>query len=120
MANLSFAALTGVRKQSIRDAENLFSASVQDFMRRKEYTEEEQLIRTVNNWRRACDERGLTIDVRVKYHQDLVNYFLKEVSPWYGTTQNLSCMEVTRYVYKFAVCLWIYYYVAVLCCFLGH
>ena len=54
---LAYPALTGQRKQSIRDVEVLFSKSVEEFMTRKQYTYEARFVRTIRQWRQACDER---------------------------------------------------------------
>lgn len=45
--NLTYPALTGQRKQSIRDVEALFSKGVEDFMKRKGYKVEEEYIRAI-------------------------------------------------------------------------
>ena len=93
---LSYAALTGVRKQSVRDAENLFSSEVAAFMKKNNYQVEEEFIPIINNWRRACDERGLSEDARLQYHRNLVDHFLKGVIPWYAQQQDLSLLEVNQ------------------------
>ncbi len=91
-------ALIGRRKQSIRDVENFFSSSVADFMNRKGYTYEAQFVTTVRNWRRACDERGLTQLKRCQFNYELLNMLLDELMPWHRTQYDLSLMEVNRYV----------------------
>ena len=53
---LTYTALTGARKQSVTDAEQLFSPTVLVFM--DDF--EANYIRTVLNWRRGCDGRGLS------------------------------------------------------------
>ena len=60
-SGLTYAALTGSRKQSVVDAERLFSPSLAKFMEKKGYNFEAKYIRTIWNWHRACDERGLTL-----------------------------------------------------------
>ncbi len=100
-SNLTYTALTGRRKQSIRDVENLFSSSVADFMNRKEYTYEHQFVTAVQNWRRACDERGLTQIKRCQFNYELLNMLLDELMPWHRTQYDLSLMEVNRYIYMY-------------------
>ncbi|XP_064389547.1 uncharacterized protein LOC135337544 isoform X2 [Halichondria panicea] len=97
-ANLTYTALIGRRKQSIRDVENFFSSSVANFMNRKGYTYEAQFVTTVRNWRRACDERGLTQLKRCQFNYELLNMLLDELMPWHRTQYDLSLMEVNRYV----------------------
>ena len=57
---LTYAALTGQNKQSVRDAERFFGKGVMEFMNKKNYEFEEKFVRVVLNWRRASDERGLS------------------------------------------------------------
>ena len=78
-------ALTGQRKQSIRDVENLLSTSMADFMRSKGYSFEERYIRVFSNWRRACDERGMPESSRSQFNIDLLKYLLDDWMPWHST-----------------------------------
>ena len=94
-ACLTYTALTGARKQSVSDAERLFSASVVSFMERKGYTKEEQYLCVVLNWRRACDERGLSEPVRSRYNYDMLNFILKELMPYHGE-HDYSHLEVNK------------------------
>ena len=48
---LTYAALTRQNKQSVWDAERLFSKGVMDFMKKKNDDFEEKFIRVVLNWR---------------------------------------------------------------------
>ena len=50
----TYPALTGQRKQSIRDVEVLFSESVENFMSQKGYKLEAEYI-GARRWRLACD-----------------------------------------------------------------
>ena len=61
---LTYPALTGQRKQSVQDAELLFSKGVESFMKSKGYKYEEKYVRAIRNWRCACDERGIPSRVR--------------------------------------------------------
>ena len=61
---LSYHAIIGTRKQSVTDVEQIFSSSVLEFMERKGYEVEAKYVRVIRNWRRACDERGLSHDER--------------------------------------------------------
>ncbi len=95
-AGLTFPALTGQRKQSVQDAENLFSLGVEKFMEKKGYTYEERYIRCVRNWRRACDERGLSSLQRCKYNYEMLVLILDELMPWHTHVYDLSLLEVNR------------------------
>ncbi len=95
-AKLTYPALTGKRKQSIRDVENLLSSSVADFMKSKGYTFEEKYIRIFLNWRRACDERGLSEAKRSQFNLELLKYLLDDWMPWHSTDYDFSLLEVNR------------------------
>ena len=98
---LTYPALTGQRKQSVQDAELLFSKGVESFMKSKAYKYEEKYVRTIRNWRRACDERGIPSRVRSKYNYELLNLILDELMPWHRELYDFRFMEVTRYTQLF-------------------
>ena len=95
-SGLTYPALTGQRKQSVQDAEILFSEGVELFMRKKGYKYEEKYVRVIKNWRRSCDERGLSSLRRSKFNYELLNLILDELMPWHTHQYDLSLMEVTR------------------------
>ena len=95
-AGMTFPALTGQRKQSVQDAEILFSEGVERFMKRKGYKYEEKFVRIIRNWRRACDQCGLSSRQRSKFNYDLLNLLLDELMPWYKDSYDFSLLEVTR------------------------
>ncbi len=98
-SGLTYAALTGLRKQSVRDAELLFSASLASFMDSKGYTFEAKFIRIILNWRRACDERGLSELQRSRYNYKMLNFLLDDLMPWHHEIYDFSTLEVNRYMY---------------------
>ena len=110
-SGLTFPALTGQRKQSVRDAENLFSKGVEDFMKRKGYTYEEKFVRCIRNWRRACDERGLPSLQRSRFNYQLLNLMLDELMPWHREVYDFSQLEVNRYVWRDLYVVWMSYFV---------
>lgn len=59
-SGLTYPALVGLRKQSVEDAERMFSSTLLKFMEDKGYICEANYIRAVFGWRQACDERGLS------------------------------------------------------------
>lgn len=95
-SGLTFPALTGQRKQSVRDAEILFSEGVQKFMRKKGYDYEAKYISTIKNWRRACDERGLSSLQRCKFNYQMLQLILDELMPWHSKYYDFSLLEVNR------------------------
>lgn len=56
---LTYEALTGKRKQSVPDCEKFFSVGVLKFMEDNEHENEARVVRTVLNWHKANDGRGL-------------------------------------------------------------
>lgn len=97
-AKLSYHALIGTRKQSVSDVEQIFSSRVLEFFERKGYTIEAEYVRIIRDWRRACDERGLTNAQRAQYNHNLLNYVLDELMPWHGKPglRDFSLLEVNQ------------------------
>ena len=93
-SGLTYPAVTGSRKQSVVDAERLFSPDLANFMEEKGYNFEAKYIR---NWRRASDERGLNERTRSKFNYELLNMMLEELMPWYKEFYDFGLLEVNRY-----------------------
>ncbi len=93
---LTYPALVGMRKQSVQDAERMFSLPLADFMDGKGYTREAEYICVVNGWRRASDERGLSSLERCRLNYKLLNYILDDLMPWHHVNYDFSTMEVNR------------------------
>ena len=74
--------------------QNSFSEGVEKFMSKYE----EIFVRTVRNWRRACDERGLSSLQPSKFNYQLLNLILDELMPWYTEQYDFSLLEVNRSV----------------------
>lgn len=97
-AQLSYHALVGTRKQSVSDVEQIFSKDVLNFFKSNNYAFEAKYVEPIYNWRRACDERGLSDAQRSCYNQDLLNYILDELMPWHSQVQlrDFSLLEVNQ------------------------
>lgn len=95
-SGLTFPAVTGQRKQSVHDAELLFSEGVQQFMEKNNYSCEAKYIETIRNWRRACDERGLSSLQRCKFNYQFLGLILDELMPWHTVKYDFSLLEVNR------------------------
>ena len=89
-AGLTYSALSGIRKQSVEDVERLFGQTVIAWMKTKGYQNEAEYLQYVHNWRRACDERGLTDDQRSKYNRELLAYILDDLMPWHKESTMVS------------------------------
>lgn len=96
-SGLTHPALSGIRKQSVEDVERLFGDGVIKFMADHKYEPEAEYLKTVRNWRRAVDERGLTNSLRMKYCQDFLDFIIEDLIPWQspGNTDFRS-LEVNR------------------------
>ena len=95
-AELTYPALTGIRKQSVQDVERLFSHTVIAFMEKHQYREEAKYLTVVRNWRRSVDERGLSDAEREKLSMEFLDYIEAELIPWCTTEKNYSLLEVNR------------------------
>ena len=82
----------------MRDAERLFSQQMLKFMQKKNYRFEAEYIEIVLNWRRACDERGISQLTRSKYNYSMLNFLLDELMPWHRQLYDFSTLEVNRLV----------------------
>ena len=96
-AGLTYCALSGVRKQSVEDVDRLFGQSLIDWMGRKGYCDEVAYLQVIHNWRRACDERGLTNDQRSTFNKNLLSFILDDLMPWHRNDGcDFSLLEVNR------------------------
>ena len=97
---LSYHALVGSQKQSVSDVEQIFSERVLSFFESKSYTAEAEYVRAIRNWRRACDERGITDADRRQYNQEMLSYILDKLMPWHSQPglHDFSLLEVNQYV----------------------
>jgi len=67
-------------------------------MKKKNYVFEAEYIQVMVNWRRACDERGLSQLQRCRHNHQLLQYLLDDLMPWHRQEYDLSTLEVNRYV----------------------
>ena len=65
-------------------------------MEKKGYEYEAKFISRIRNWRRACDERGVTELQRCKFNYKLLEMILEELMPWYKEQYDFSLLEVNR------------------------
>ncbi len=92
---LTYSALTGQKKQSIGDVERLFNPKVEEFMRGRGYSFQAHYVRTIYNWWRATDERGLSQQERSQFNKEFLNMVLDELMPWHHNF-DYSILEVNR------------------------
>ena len=89
---LTYPVLGGSRKQSVVDAERLFSPPLIAFMKRKGYVYEAEYLQTIYNLRRSCDERGLTELKRMKFNCNFLNMILDELIPCHRHTYDFALL----------------------------
>jgi len=82
----------------VEDVERLFGDSLVKWMDAKGYRKEAEHLRVVHNWRRACDERGITSAQRSEYNTNFLNYLLDDLMPWHQQAglRDFSLLEVNR------------------------
>lgn len=97
-SGLMYPALTGARKQSVVDAERLFNPDLTAFMKQKGYEYEARYTEIIWNWRRSCDERGLSELQQCRFNYQFLNLILEELMSWYKQQYDFSLLEVNRYV----------------------
>lgn len=96
-AELTYTALTGVRKQSVADVERLFSSKVIAFMEKHKYEDEAKYLTVIRNWRRSVDERGMSDVERDKLSMEFLDFIVQDLIPWCKTDEkDYSLLEVNR------------------------
>ncbi|XP_078679355.1 uncharacterized protein LOC144915008 [Branchiostoma floridae x Branchiostoma belcheri] len=96
--DLTYAALVGLRKQSVKDAEKLLSHSVAEFFRSKNYEAEAKYVKVVADWQEASDGRGLSQAQRRNANEAMRKYILDEWMPWHEEDPDLSKIDINRRV----------------------
>ena len=94
---LTRAALTGERKQSVGDAEQMLLFLVAKFLREHGYIREANYIDIVAGWHEAADGRGLTELQRYKRNYAMLNMILDEWMPRHREIPDLSTIGINRY-----------------------
>lgn len=64
-------------------------------MNQKGYTAEAKYLGVICNWRRTCDEHGLSNEARKQFNHEFLSYILDEMMPWH-TEKDFSHQEVNR------------------------
>ena len=95
-SGLTYAALTGKRKQSLKDAERLLSYHVVASLERHGHHREAQQVKIMVNWHDASDGRGLTQLTRCRYNYNMLGYILDKWMPWHRTNYDFSSIDINR------------------------
>ena len=92
---LDDSALTLLFLISASEVLRMLSGCLVAWMKNMGYQNEAEYLQYVHNWRRACDERGLS-----KYNRELLNYILDDLMPWHkkdDSFRDFSMLEVNQY-----------------------
>ena len=84
---LTYEALTGNNKQSVPDCERVISLKVISFMEKNNHVEEAKVLKTIHNWHKAVDGRGLDEATRSDYCNAMLNWILEAWIPYLKTEQ---------------------------------
>ena len=93
---LTHAVLSGLRKQSVPDAERLLSYRMAQYMDRHNHAEEATYINHIARWHEASDGRGLKQLERSKANHEMLNYILDEWMPWHREQYDFSTIDVNK------------------------
>lgn len=93
---LTHAALVGLRKQSVDDAERLLSHRVGKFLGDNGFATEAEYVTTIADWHEASDGRGLSQLQRSKKNYAMLNYVLDELMPWHRQTYDFALLDINR------------------------
>ena len=85
---LTHAALSGIRNQSVMDAERLLSFQVSDFIHLNHLDSEAEYVYTVARRHEATDRRGLTEETRSRYNKAMIYYLVSYWAPWINLNNN--------------------------------
>ena len=98
-SGLTHAALIGLRKQSLVDAERLVSKFVVQSLGKHQHEKEAQHVELLLNWHEATDGRSLTQLQRCRYNYKMMNYILDEWMPWHKDCYDFSTIDINRYTF---------------------
>ncbi|XP_072044001.1 uncharacterized protein [Amphiura filiformis] len=93
---MSYYALIGKRKQSVKDSEEFLSHSVASFFREKNYFTEAEFVQVFADWHEATDGRGMSQEERKAANERLRDYILHEWTPWWSEDCDLSHVDINR------------------------
>ena len=96
-SGLTHAALIGLRKQSLVDAERLVSKFVVQSLKKHHHEKEAHHVQLLVNWHEATDGRGLSQLQRCRYNYNMLNYILDEWMPWHKDCYDFSTIDINRY-----------------------
>ena len=84
-------------KQSVPDCERVISPGVISFTERNNHPEEATVLKTIHNWHKAVDGRGLSEATRSDYCEAMLNWILEAWIPYLKTEQpDYSFIDVNK------------------------
>lgn len=97
-SGLTHTALTGKRKQSLKDAERLLSYHVVNSLERHGHNREAAFVKVLVQWHEASDGCGLTQLARWKYNYQMLSLILDEWMPLDRVSYDFSTIDINRYL----------------------
>ena len=96
----TYEALTGKNKHSVPDCEKIcISLGVIGFMEKNKHLEESKVLKTIHNWHKAVDGRGLDETTRSNHCKDMLHWVLEDWMPYLDKEQSdYSLLDVNRSV----------------------
>jgi hypothetical protein len=94
---LTYSALVGMRRQSVKDAERLLSFATASSLKKHGHLKEAEYVDLIARWHEASDGRGLSQLQRCRQNYSLLTYLLVGWCPWYQETGDLSLVDINRY-----------------------
>ena len=95
-SGLTYAALIGKRKQSLKDAERLLSYHVSESLRRKGHIQEADHVKIIANWHEASGCRSLSQLKCSHYNYQILNYVLDDWMLWHHDNCDFSTIDINR------------------------
>ena len=94
---LTYEALTGKNKQSVPDCERMVSPGVIQLFECKGKAKTSKIIRTIHNWHKAADGRGLDESTRSKYISEMKSWLMEDWMPWHKENPDYASIDINRY-----------------------
>ena len=95
-SGLTYAALIGKRKQSLKDAERLLSYHVSESLRTKGHIQEADHVKIIANWHEASGCRSLSQLKCSHYNYQILNYVLDDWMLWHHDNCDFSTIDINR------------------------
>lgn len=93
---LNQAALAGLRKQSVTDAERLLSHRVAAYMEQQGHHTAAEYVSIIAGWHEASDGRHLSEVERADKNKRMLSYLVQDWIPWHAQFHDYSLVDINR------------------------